>query len=158
MCPPTPPARDGLLGPPPAELQVVVEVEVPKGGFVKRLGDGTVDFVSPVPCPFNYGALPDTVAADGDRDDAVLLGPRRPAGERVPARVWARVRFVDAGDRDDKLVCGHHAPTRWQRRRVLLFFTVYARCKVLLNRLRGKGGVTRLEGWDDLHDAGPVVR
>jgi inorganic pyrophosphatase len=60
------------------ELDVVIEV--PLGSFIKRRDDGRVDFVSPVPCPFNYGSVPDTLSGDGDRVDAVVLGPRLPRG------------------------------------------------------------------------------
>ena len=128
---------------------VLVEVEVPKGGFVKRLGDGRVDYVSPLPSPFNYGAIPDTHAADGDRDDVVLLGPRQAAGTRVRSQVRAVVRFVDAGDRDDKLVCSPAPLTPADRRLVWGFFVLYARAKTLLNLARGRRGPTRVERWDE---------
>lgn len=38
------------------ELDVIIEV--PRFSFLKRGPGGHVDFVSPLPCPFNYGAVP----------------------------------------------------------------------------------------------------
>ena len=48
-------ASSGRAAPGP-ELEVVIEV--PRGSFVKRGSSGSVDFISPLPCPFNYGAVP----------------------------------------------------------------------------------------------------
>lgn len=44
---------------------VDIVVEVPKGSFVKRLPDGAVDYVGPMPSPFNYGSVPAIPAPDG---------------------------------------------------------------------------------------------
>src|SRR6185295_18906867 len=111
-------------------------VEVPRGSFIKRRDDGSVDFVSPVPCPFNYGSVPDTRSGDGDRLDAVVLGPRVARGARVRVKVVACVRFTDAGQDDPKLICSQGPLSRVDRARVTLFFAFYARAKGLLNRLR----------------------
>lgn len=127
---------------------LLIEVEVPRGGFVKRV-HGRVDFVSPLPCPFNYGALPDTTADDGDRLDAVLLGRRQPVGARVRAPHRATVRFVDAGQTDDKLICKDHPLDEADRRRVERFFRAYAWLKGWLNRARGHRGPTRYLGLED---------
>ncbi|MBX2800542.1 MAG: inorganic diphosphatase [Myxococcales bacterium] len=128
------------------ELPAVVDVvvEVPKGGFVKRGDDGQPEFLSPLPCPFNYGSVPGHPSGDGDLLDAVLLGPRVPQGHRARTTAWGVVRFVDAGDDDPKLICSATRPTRGQRLTVRAFFTVYARAKALANRLRGRPGATRL--------------
>lgn len=42
-----------------------IVVEVPKGSFVKRTPEGAVDFVAPLPSPFNYGSVPSVSAPDG---------------------------------------------------------------------------------------------
>lgn len=126
--------------------KVRVRVEVPKLAFVKRGADDRVDFVSIVPCPFNYGSVLGTRAPDGDPVDAVVLGVRRRRGEIVATEVWGEVRFVDDGVRDPKLVCAHRPATPFERRLVHLFFRVYAPVKRLFARLRGSGGVTRYEG------------
>jgi inorganic pyrophosphatase len=131
----------------PEELEVVIEV--PLGSFIKRGDDGRIDFVSPAPCPFNYGSVPGTVSGDGDRLDALVLGRRLAHGARVRSRVVARVRFTDAGQDDPKLVCSGRPLGSFDRARIAAFFTLYALAKRLLNRLRGKTGPTRYDGIED---------
>lgn len=127
--------------------RVTVIIEVPRGGVVKRRSDGRLDFVSPLPSPFNYGSVPGTLAPDGDPLDALVLGPRRRAGTRVEVDVLAVLGFVDRGQGDPKLVCGP-APLRpGQRRAVERFFWAYARLKRGLQRLRGQQGRTEVLGW-----------
>jgi inorganic pyrophosphatase len=128
---------------------IEVVIEVPLGGFIKRTDDGAIDFVSPAPCPFNYGSVPDTRSGDGDRLDAVVLGPRVARGARVRVNVVARVRFTDAGQDDPKLICSAHSDRplgRLDRAKITTFFVLYARVKALLNRVRGKVGPTRFDG------------
>lgn len=134
--------------PPPA--QVSVHVEVPCGSLVKWDSGGGVDFLSPVPCPFAYGSVDGLAGQDGDPLDALVLGGDSLArGQAVTCRVAGRVRFIDAGDRDDKWIClpvGRSAgPTRRELRRVRVFFSVYARVKGGWHRLRGARGPTRVE-------------
>jgi inorganic pyrophosphatase len=126
---------------------VLICVDTPLGGFVKRGDDGSIDYVSPLPCPFNYGHVPAQRSEDGDALDAVLLGPRHGVGTRVDARAWAVVDFVDDGYADPKLVCGPTSPTRGQQLRVRAFFQVYARLKRWLNLARGRRGITEMRGW-----------
>jgi inorganic pyrophosphatase len=128
----------------PEELEVVIEV--PRGGFIKRTDAGSIDYVSPFPCPFNYGSVPDTRSGDGDRLDAVVLGPRLPRGARVRLKVVALVRFVDAGEQDPKYVCSEKPPTLSEVATIVGFFKLYELLKGALNRARGKRGPTRYEG------------
>lgn len=128
----------------PSELEVVIEV--PRYGFIKRTDSGAVDYVSPIPCPFNYGSVPDTRSGDGDRLDAVVLGPRLAQGARVRRRVVAVVQFTDAGEDDPKYVCCDSTPQPHELLLVQAFFRVYAGLKGGLNLLRGKRGVTRYGG------------
>lgn len=132
----------------PRELEV--EIDTPRFSLIKRRDDGSVDFVSPLPCPFNYGSVPDTLSSDGDRLDAVVLGARLARGTRVRVKVVALVRFTDAGEADPKYVCSERP---WRARDGLLigaFFTAYARLKGALNLLRGRRGRTRYEGLERL--------
>lgn len=127
---------------------VVVIIEVPRGSFLKReLHDGArVEYVSPVPCPFNYGYAPDLPGQDGDPLDVVVLGPRLKLGERVEVPVQALVRFYDAGLPDDKLVCAPETLSRSQELLVGGFFRTYVHARRLLNRAQGRSGETLFTG------------
>ncbi|MGD8862548.1 MAG: inorganic diphosphatase [Myxococcales bacterium] len=124
----------------------VVVVDASRMSFVKRHDDGRVDFVSPLPCPFNYGSVPGTLSGDGDRVDAVLLGPRVRSGSRLEVQVHGVARFVDAGEPDPKWICKVGELTRLDRLQVEAFFRVYAIAKRALNGLRGKSGATHYLG------------
>lgn len=128
-------------------LEVEVLIEIPRGSFIKRGSTGQVDFVSPLPCPFNYGSVPQYVGMEGDLLDAVVLGPRLPPGTRTRVRAWGAVTLTDRGMSDDKLICGPSPLGLRQRRAVLAFFHCYARCKGLLNLWRRRPGRNACEGW-----------
>lgn len=130
---------------PPIEVEVVIEV--PRGSFLKRGSTGTVDFVSPLPCPFNYGAVPTLLGLEGDLLDALVLGPRLPYGARLRVPAWGAVTFTDRGLSDDKLVCCAHQPSAAQIDAVLRFFRFYGRCKGLLNLWRRRPGRNGCDGW-----------
>jgi inorganic pyrophosphatase len=128
----------------PSELEVVIDV--PRFGFVKRDDHGHIDFVSPLPCPFNYGSVPGSRSGDGDREDAVVLGQALPRGTRLRVPVVARVSFIDAGVADPKWICSAQPLTAAERASVVGFFVLYARLKRVLNVLRGKSALTRYAG------------
>lgn len=125
-----------------------VLIEVPRGSFLKReLHDGArIEYVSPVPSPFNYGHVPGLAGRDGDPLDAVVLGPRLALGQQVTVPVQALVRFYDAGLPDDKLVCAAEPLTRRQRLLVAGFFRTYVHARRLLNRGQGRSGETLFTG------------
>src|SRR5262245_9442975 len=102
--------------------QAEVVVDSPRFSHVKRHDDGSIDFVSPLPCPFNYGSVQGTRAEDGERVDALVLGPRLPARTALALPVLAVVRFIDAGQRDPKWVCGARPLTLRDRVELELFF------------------------------------
>jgi len=132
-----------LLLPP----RVTVTIEAPRGTFTKRRADGSVDFVSPLPSPFNYGSIDGTLAPDGDPLDAIVLGPRLRRGVRVDVEVLAVYGFLDRGALDPKLVCGRAPLRASQRRAVERFFWAYERLKRGLQRLRGQTEPTAALGW-----------
>ena len=138
---------------PQDELQFEVTIEVPRWGFVKRGSSERVDFVSPIPCPFNYGTIPDYLGGEGDLLDAVVLGPRLPRGARVTVQALGAVGLSDRGLYDDKLICSTTTLSSGQQRAVLGFFYLYAWCKRLLNVYRGQPGKTACEGWDSAANA-----
>jgi len=125
---------------------VKVEIEVARGGLLKWGSSGRVEFISPLPCPFNYGAVTGMVGGDGAALDAVVLGARLPRGHIGIWPVLGVVHFEDAGCVDDKLVCGLRPLRRRERLGLLLFFHVYGLCKPLLNTLRGASGPTGVRG------------
>jgi inorganic pyrophosphatase len=125
-------------------------IEVSRWGVVKPRSDGALDFISPFPCPYNYGSIAGFIAPDGDPLDAVVLGPRLSRGTSVEVAVRGVMGFVDAGRDDPKVICSARALTRRDRRGVERFFQFYALCKGLLNRLRGESGATRCTGWLDV--------
>ena len=145
------PAPAGHASSEPPEVEVVIEV--PRGSFLKRGSSGTIDFVSPLPCPFNYGAVPTLLGLEGDLLDALVLGPRLGAGTRMRVKAWGAVTLTDRGMSDDKLICCHHPPSRAECRNVLRFFHVYAKCKGLLNLWRGRPGRNACEGWCEASEA-----
>jgi inorganic pyrophosphatase len=121
-----------------------VTVEIPRWSFTKYGADDTVDFWSPLPSPFNYGSVMDSVAPDGDPEDAIILGPRLPRGATVEGTPTWVVRFIDAGVADDKWVIG--TPTRANHAALDAFFRVYALAKRVAYHLRGDRGITRYLG------------
>jgi inorganic pyrophosphatase len=138
-------APDRRAPAPPVEVEVVIEV--PRGSFLKRGSSGAVDFVSPLPCPFNYGAVPGLLGLEGDLLDALVLGPRLPRGWRSRVKAWGAVTLTDRGLSDDKLICSAQPPSAAEIRAVLRFFAFYARCKGLLNLWRRRPGRNGCDGW-----------
>jgi inorganic pyrophosphatase len=135
----------------PPELDVVIEI--PRGSFVKRGSTGHVDFVSPIPCPFNYGSVPAYLGLEGDLLDALVLGPRLRVGTLVRVKAWRGVTLTDRGMSDDKLVCSTTAPSEAEMRSVLRFFHFYAKCKGVLNVVRRRPGRNACDGWLDARQA-----
>ena len=143
------PGDERLREPP----RVEVLIEIPRGSFVKRGSTGHVDFVSPLPCPFNYGSVPQYVGLEGDLLDAVVLGPRLPLGTRTHVSAWGAVVLTDRGMTDDKLICSQRPLSPRQRLAVLRFFHFYAKCKGLLNFLRRRPGRNACDGWCNADEA-----
>jgi inorganic pyrophosphatase len=126
---------------------------VPKFSFLKRGSSGHVDFVSPLPCPFNYGAVPTHLGMEGDLLDALVLGPRLRLGTRLRLPAWGAVSLMDRGLSDDKLICAALPPSARDVDRVLRFFRFYAACKGVLNGWRRRPGRNACDGWGSAADA-----
>jgi len=137
------------LSTPVIPIAIDVTIEVPRGSFVKRGSSGRIDFISPLPCPYNYGAADRFIGLEGDLLDALVLGPRRALGARFRTFAWGAITLTDRGMCDDKLICSDRPVTADERRRVLRFFAFYARCKAVLNAWRGRPGRNACEGWCD---------
>ncbi len=137
----------GLGSEEPVELEIVIEI--PRGSFLKRGSTDRIDFISPLPCPFNYGAVPAYLGRDNDLLDALVLGPRLARGTRLRTFAWGAVTLTDRGMSDDKLVCCDHRPSPSDCDDVLRFFRFYAKCKGLLNLWRRRPGRNACDGWGE---------
>lgn len=124
-----------------------VVVDVPRWSCVKRHDDGSIDFLSPFPSPFNYGHVEGSIAEDGEGADAVVLGPRLRRGTRLTVPVRGCVGFIDGGVSDPKWICAVTPLREADQRHVERFFRRYALAKALINRIRGEKGETRYLGW-----------
>lgn len=130
-----------------------VEIEIPRGGFRKQDGDGELDFLSPFPCPFNYGSVAGYLGGEGDWLDAVVLGPRLKRGSRVIMHAYGAVGLSEGRLSDDKLICSHQPINALEQRRILRFFHFYAFCKGTYNFARGRPGGTKCDGWGSAQEA-----
>ena len=135
-----------VVNPPPS---VEVVIEIPRGSFLKRGSSGHVDFVSPFPCPYNYGSIHEYIGGEGDYLDAVVLGPRLPIGSKVRVNAYGAVGLSERFMYDDKLICALRPVKLQQQQNVVRFFRVYAFCKGLLNVARRHDGPSRCHGWGD---------
>lgn len=133
--------------------ELEITIEIPRGSFLKRGSTGHIDFISPFPCPFNYGSVPAYIGQEGDLLDAVVLGPALARGTRVRLPAWGAVILADRGMTDDKLICGVTRPNADERAAVLKFFARYARCKGWLNLWRGRPGRNVCDGWCEANEA-----
>ena len=134
-------------------ILVEVVVEIPRGSFLKRGSAGSLDFVSPFPCPFNYGSIPQLLGVEGDLLDAIVLGRKLAPGTRLRVPARAAIGLADRFMYDDKLVCSADPLTPLQESGVLFFMNCYAGLKAVLNRLRGARGPTFCTGWEPLSAA-----
>lgn len=125
----------------------VVHIELSRWSLVKRGSDGRIDFIAPLPCPYNYGCIPHLASGDGDPLDVVVLGPRLPEGQILSLPVVGIIDFIDGGRPDPKVVCSTLPLSAADRAGLVAFFAVYARCKALLALARGRKGATRSHGF-----------
>jgi len=136
-------APNATLEPPAVE----VVIEIARGSFVKRGSSGRIDFLSPLPCPYNYGSVPGFLGLEGDLLDALILGHRLPVGTRIRVKAWGAVILTDRGMTDDKLICSNSRPSPSERQNVFRFFRFYAKCKGILNIRRRRPGRNACDGW-----------
>ena len=132
-------------------LAVTVTIEIPRWSFVKYAvteQGGRVDFVSPLPCPFNYGFVAGTLGGDQQPFDAIIFGPRLRRAEKVRMPVRAVARFVDNGEVDDKLVCSASQLAPWNIALLRVGLVVYGGMKRVVNFCRGRHGATSFKGID----------
>ena len=142
-------AMENVVTPPNSPPSVEVVIEISRGSFLKRGSTGQIEFLSPFPCPYNYGSVRRYIGGDGDFLDAIVLGPRLSAGSRVQVNAYGAVGLIERFMYDDKLICSTKPISPDDQRNVLLFLRFYAWCKGLLNIIRGHAGPSYCEGWGD---------
>ena len=123
----------------------IIVIETPRGSFVKRNEHYDIDFVSPLPCPFNYGHCKGELGGDGDPLDGILLGRRQSVKTEISATVVGCVRFLDDSQRDDKWILSDKKPTKIQKKMIVGFFGIYVQMKKFALVLKGRKGVTKVE-------------
>ena len=129
--------------------ELVIKIEVPRGSFLKReLHDGSrVAFISPLPCPFNYGYILNSCGEDGDPEDAIFFGRSCAVGEEVTGQAVGRVLFLDRDRRDNKTIVSDSPLSRTQKLALSTFFILYALGKRSLSIVTLQWGVkSRFEG------------
>ena len=124
---------------------VQVQVEIPAWSRLKTHADGSLDFVAPLPCPWDYGHIPGETGGDGDPLDALLLTPRTALGQRQESAVQGVALFMDGGLQDDKLICAPDLPSRATRLAVGAFLLGYGVAKRLRHWRLGRSGATGLQ-------------
>jgi inorganic pyrophosphatase len=148
---------------------VTAVIEIPQGGinkyeYDKRLHVFRLDrnLHSPVHYPGDYGFIPQTLAADGDPLDILVLGdaPTFP-GCIYPARAIGLFEMLDQGVKDEKILAYATGNARFMDveehtevpshilREVAHFFAIY-------KDLEGKR--TEVLGWKDRQAAYDTIR
>ena len=134
---------------PPAESNppkhVRVRIEVSKGSHIKRGSRGEIDYLSPLPCPWNYGSAIDLMGADGDPLDVVVMGEKIETGAVVEVELQGHIPFLDLGLKDDKWVGAPAALGSQDIDELNTFFRRYAQAKRVANRLLLRRGEIRAE-------------
>ena len=128
---------------------VTITIEIPRWSFAKyTLSEpgGQLEFISPLPCPFNYGFVAGHLGGDQMPLDAIVMGGRLARGSEVQTEVRAFVHFVDNDENDDKLVCSSHVLRSWEVMLLKTGFPVYVRMKRFVNWCKGKRGKTHSDG------------
>lgn len=122
-------------------------VDTPKWGFIKKKDDGSIDYISPFPCPFNYGSILDTEGEDGDREDIVVLGKKLKSGTQdCLANRVAIVSFYDKGEFDPKHIYSDKELNTIDKLKLYSFFSLFSVLKLVLNAVKGKKGKTKFVG------------
>ena len=127
--------------------QIRVRIEVSRGSHIKRGSRGGIDFVSPLPCPWNYGSALHTSGSDGEPLDVVVLGEALAAGSIVDVQLQGHIPFLDQGLQDDKWVGSTRPLSSDEIHDLESFFRRYAQAKRIANRLRRKPGEVRAESF-----------
>lgn len=152
--------------PKPGLINVLIEIPAQsknKYEYDKVLQAFALDRVlySSVQYPYDYGFIPNTLADDGDPlDGMVIMDQPTFPGCVITARPIGMLEMIDAGDRDEKILCVPDKDPRYAQVKSLKdiaehrldeiaeFFRTY-------KNLEKK--VTEILGWKDIEDVMPLV-
>lgn len=134
-------------------LRVLIECE--KGSTHKYEYDSSLgamvivrDLHSRYPYPYNYGSIPQTLAADGDSLDAIVLSSEAiRSGTVVNCYPVGVIRMTDRGQQDDKLICVPYYATcgKVNLRKIVRYLRKY--------KFPEKRGITNLSGFEGVVEA-----
>jgi inorganic pyrophosphatase len=153
----------------PFDINVVIEI--PQGSSVKyeidkESGALVVDrfLFTPMAYPTAYGFIPNTLAADGDPTDALVLTPAAVVpGSVIRARPIGVLKMEDESGQDEKIICVPHDKVHPQFtdvqsiddlpeitvKAIEHFFTRYKDLE--------KGKWVKVTGWGDKAEAGDFI-
>ena len=137
-----------------------MRVEIPKGSRNKYEWDDELQAIrldrflfSSVVYPTDYGFIPDTLAADGDELDAMVVVTEPTfSGCVIVAKPVGMFRMTDDGARDDKILCVPVNDPNWNtiedcgdlseslRTEIQHFFSIYK---------QPEGKTIEVDGWYD---------
>ena len=153
----------------PFDINVVIEI--PQGSSVKyeidkESGALVVDrfLFTPMAYPTAYGFIPNTLAADGDPTDALVLTPAAVVpGSVIRARPIGVLKMEDESGQDEKIICVPHDKVHPQYTTVqsiddLPEITVKA-IEHFFTRYKDleKGKWVKVTGWGDKAEAGDFI-
>lgn len=93
-------------------MNFIAKIEIPKNSyfkyeFNKDSNELLVDRVLSIPCPFNYGYIPNTLSADGDPLDIFIISAEPLVSlSHVLFRPFGVLICEDQGIEDNKVIAG----------------------------------------------------
>ncbi len=121
-------------------------IDTPKWSFIKYNDNGKMDYPSPIPFTVNYGRVVGLTSDEGDEADAIVLGRKINKGFQLSLSPVGLINFIDRGINDPKYIFSNKPVTLLDRINMTIFFTAFSIFKNVLNKLRGKKGITKFNG------------
>lgn len=94
-------------------------------------------YYSPIPIPFNYGCMPNSIGEDGMPQDIIVVGHKMKQGTEILLGLIGEVEFEDNGEKDTKYIASNDGERH--ELRIHLFFKIYEKAKFFIGLLTGKG-------------------
>ena len=111
-------------------------IETGKWSFIKSSKDSSgfrKDFYSPIPVPFNYGFIEDTMSGDNEPLDVIVLGKKLKGGKTIDVSASGFVRFNDDDIEDNKIiVLDNRKHMSYKKNIIKSFFIIYSMLKPVI--------------------------